>query len=95
MPDNPSEQRLERSMRVRNDPNKASSGKFTLNPGDEQHPSIYVEVLQEVIPQLGGKDVHSDIQLKYANHEHAQEHPFTDRSKHILTFRLDGAMAKP
>lgn len=92
-PHNPSEQRLARSMKVRNDPHDQSAGEFTLNPGDR--PGVYVEVLQEVVPHSGGMGVPGKIRLKYANTNRAQENWFTQRGDHVLTFRLEGDFAKP
>jgi hypothetical protein len=92
-PHNPSEQRLGRSMKLRNDPLPQSTGEFILNPGDR--PGVYLEVLQEVVPHRGGIGTPAKIRLMYANTNRAQENWFTHRGDHLLTFRLEGDFAKP
>lgn len=91
VPHNTAQQRLERSMKVRNDPSAQSDGYFTLNPGDGR-PGAYVEVLQEVVPHQ--PDVPAEIRLTYANTLRASEHWF-GRGGYILTFRLEGDLGKP
>jgi hypothetical protein len=89
-PHNTSEQRLGRSMKVRDDPDDQSRGEFTLNPGDGARPSIYVEVLQELVPRHGGP---ANIRLQYASTHRGQPNWFTNRSDHLLTFRLEGGLS--
>jgi hypothetical protein len=76
-------------MRVRNDPNPDSDGVFTLNPRDGKRPSVYVEVLREVVPRVDPSKA-ADVQLCYANTVRGQPNWFTDRSRNLLTFRLEG-----
>jgi hypothetical protein len=94
-PHDTSEQRLGRPMRVRGDPDAESAGNFTLNPGDGQHPGVYVEVLQEIVQHQGQPRVPAKIRLKYANTLRAHENWFTNLGEHTLTFRLEGDFAKP
>jgi hypothetical protein len=49
----------------------------------------YVEILQELIPRQGGP---AEIRLQYANTRRAQANLFTNRTDHVLTFRLDGSL---
>ena len=94
-PHNTSEQRQGRRMRIRDDPDAQSVGDFTLNPGDGQHPGVYVEVLQEIVPHQGAPFVAAELRLQYANTQRAQENWFTNRGEHTLTFRLEGDFARP
>jgi hypothetical protein len=91
-PRDTSQQRLGRAMAVRNDPEEDSDGAFTIYPG-ATHPSVYAEVLQEIVPR-GGPESPSLIRLMYSNERRANANFFTQRD-HVLTFRLEGAMAKP
>jgi hypothetical protein len=90
-PHNTAQQRLGRSMKVRNDPPQGQ-GEFTLNPGDGRLPSAFVEVLQELVPRGGGQ---AEIRLRYADMQQAQANWFTDRGGHVLTFRLEGDLPTP
>jgi hypothetical protein len=89
-PQNTSEQRLDKALRVRDDdPTRGGQGKFTIYPG--KSPSAYIEILQEMVPQRGGMGVHSSIKLRYANEYESHANPFTDRNGYVLAFRLDGS----
>jgi hypothetical protein len=93
-PHNTAEQRLEVPLRVRGQPPE-SDGKFTLAPGNKQQPTAYVEVLQELVLKSNPMNEHAIIRLIYANSADGRANWFQDHRDHILTFRLQGDMAKP
>jgi hypothetical protein len=92
-PHDTSAQRLETALRVRSDPSMESTGVFTLNPGDGQRPTAYIEALQELVPFTLLHEP-AVIRLIYANSAGGQANWFSDRRDHTLTFRLEGQMAE-
>ena len=92
-PHNASAQRLEVPLRVRGQL-RESDGKFTLAPGNKQ-PTVYVEVLQELVLKSNPMNEHAVIQLIYANSADGKPNWFLDHRDHVLTFRLQGDMPKP
>jgi hypothetical protein len=93
-PHNTSQQRLGKTMRVRNDPNPQSEGVFSVNPSKNGQPNVYVEVLHESVPVARNMSVPSDILLRYSNTHQSQPHYFS-RVDHLVTFRLEGDVAEP
>jgi hypothetical protein len=92
-PHNTSEQRLEVPLRVRGQPPE-SDGKFTLPPGNMQ-PTVYVEVLQELVLKSNPMNEHAVIRLIYANSADGRANWFQDHRDCVLTFRLQGDIPEP
>ena len=92
-PHNTSAQRLEIPLRVRGQLLE-SDGRFTLVP-DNTQPTVYVEVLQELVLKSNPMNEHAVIRLIYANSADGKANWFLDHRDHVLTFRLQGDMPRP
>lgn len=69
-----------------------SDGVFTLRPGDGAKPTVFVEILKELVPSTPGTANRSWIQLLYASEQGGASKVFMDSSDHVITLRLEGPM---